>query len=43
MHDFGESIVIDAPGDQLYALVSDLPRMGEWSLKAAAESARQTD
>jgi uncharacterized protein YndB with AHSA1/START domain len=31
MPDFGESIVIDAPGDQLYALVSDLPRMGEWS------------
>ncbi|MDX6293949.1 MAG: hypothetical protein QOH50_3024 [Kribbellaceae bacterium] len=23
--------MIDAPGNQLYALVSDLPRMGEWS------------
>jgi uncharacterized protein YndB with AHSA1/START domain len=31
MPDFTESITIDAPPDRLYALVSDLPRMGEWS------------
>jgi uncharacterized membrane protein len=26
-----EQLVIDAPADQLYDLISDLPRMGEWS------------
>jgi hypothetical protein len=26
-----ESLVIDAPPDQVYALVADLPRMGDWS------------
>ena len=31
MADFAESITIDAPPDQLYALVTDLPRMREWS------------
>lgn len=31
MPDFRESIVIDAPPDRVFALVSDLPRMGEWS------------
>jgi uncharacterized protein YndB with AHSA1/START domain len=31
MPDFAESITIDAPPEQLFALVSDLPRMGEWS------------
>lgn len=31
MPDFSESITIDAPPDHVFALVSDLPRMGEWS------------
>ncbi len=30
------SIVIDAPAEQIYDLVSDLPRMGEWSPECAA-------
>ncbi|QNE21679.1 SRPBCC family protein [Kribbella qitaiheensis] len=29
--DFEASITVEAPPDHLYALVSDLPRMGEWS------------
>jgi uncharacterized membrane protein len=29
-HD-AESVVIDASAEQIYALVADLPRMGEWS------------
>jgi hypothetical protein len=31
MPDFESSVEIDATPEQLYALVSDLPRMGEWS------------
>lgn len=31
MPDFSESVTIDAPPDRVFALVSDLPRMGEWS------------
>jgi uncharacterized protein YndB with AHSA1/START domain len=31
MADLTESIAIDAPAPTVYALVSDLPRMGEWS------------
>jgi uncharacterized protein YndB with AHSA1/START domain len=31
MPDFTESITIEATPDRLYALVSDLPRMGDWS------------
>lgn len=31
MADLTESITVAAPPEQVYALVSDLPRMGEWS------------
>jgi hypothetical protein len=31
MPDFTESITIEATPDRLYALVSDLPRIGDWS------------
>ena len=31
MPDFTASITVDAPVGDVYALVSDLPRMGEWS------------
>jgi len=31
MPDLRESLTVDAPADVVYDLVSDLPRMGEWS------------
>jgi hypothetical protein len=31
MPDLSESITVSAPAEVVYALVSDLPRMGEWS------------
>ncbi len=31
MPDIRESVVVAAPADAVYALVADLPRMGEWS------------
>lgn len=31
MADVSESVQVAAPADRLYELVSDLPRMGEWS------------
>ncbi|MGC4941753.1 SRPBCC family protein [Kribbella sp. DT2] len=31
MPDLSESIAVSAPAADLYALISDLPRMGEWS------------
>lgn len=31
MADLRESVVVAAPADAVYALVADLPRMGEWS------------
>lgn len=40
MPQLSESIRVDAPAGVVYALVSDLPRMGEWSPECTAVSWR---